>query len=176
MRNLAFIFLCLILPFNVFAFDDSENAVDRNFYQMGLGAGNFNLGGSWASAPIITIGKRFELEDCAIELSTSWGEHDFNNGSKLKYYAFPRLMFLKFHDNEASSSFFYGGGLSWSGLRKNEEKFDGIFVEGRLGYEFKRNARLSPNVHLDVIQPLVAHQHTGSHPGPSVLLGMSVGF
>jgi hypothetical protein len=182
-----FLMLIICLPLQAFADDwdfedDTEEPVktkqfdDKNYYQVKLGGGVFNIDGGWYNAPFVSFGKRFELGDSAVEISAAWGEHDYSDDSKLKYYSLPKIIFLQFADPVAKSSFFYGGGLSWSGIRKGDTKFDGIFAEVTMGYEFKRNASICPIVHIDLAQPLMAQRHEGSHPGPAVLLGMSIGF
>lgn len=165
------LFFLLFFPFLVCASQDL--AKTQNYYQINLGGGLFNIGDGWAHAPVISLGKRFGLEDnAAIEVTAAWGEQGENNQPKFRYYALPKISYLKFYPTSVKSAVFYGGGLSWSKVAQAQQKFEGLFLEGTLGYELQRHV----SVHLDIAQPILAQNQKGSHPGPAFMLGMSVGF
>lgn len=160
------------------------HANHSDYYQIKLGSGVFNTSGHTTIAPVISLGKRFEMGDSALEISTSWGNNDQHDGEKLSYFAFPKITYIVFHNPQANAGFFYGGGLSYSSIKKsfniysNEEnkKFKGIFGEGTIGYEFNRSAKICPALYVDISQPIVAESKYGRQPGPALLLGMSVQF
>ncbi|MBS0287262.1 MAG: hypothetical protein JSR17_08200 [Proteobacteria bacterium] len=157
---------------------------NHEYYQIKLGAGAFNTADTTTGAPIISLGKRFEVGDAAIELSTAWGGHKHANGDRFSYFTLPKFTYVMFHNPKENKGFYYGGGLSYGKLKhtadfysqNSDTKFSGVFAEGTVGYEFKRNASICPIIYVDVSQPVIAESKQGSHPGPSLMLGMSVGF
>ncbi|MGD9592868.1 MAG: hypothetical protein AB7V32_10140 [Candidatus Berkiella sp.] len=167
-----------IASFSVFA--DNPN---YHYSQIKIGMGVFNTQSGTKSAPIVSIGKRFELDDSALEISAGYGQHKHDN-EKFSYFSLPKITYVKFHQPSAPSGFFYGGGLSFSQVKNassyyfqtEDNKFTGAFAEGTLGYEFKRNAAISPILYVDVSQGIVAQSKEGRHPGPSVMVGISAGF
>lgn len=169
------ILVSLFFPLSAFA-------NNFNYYQIKLGTGVFNTANGSEVVPLISIGTRFELDDSAIEISTGYGNH--NHGDKFSYYTLPKVTYVKFHEPNANSGFYYGGGLSFSSMKyspsyhsdNSYNKFTGIFAEGTVGYEFRRNAAICPIVYLDISQPMVAESKVGRHPGLAAMLGLSVGI
>lgn len=172
----SFAFLTLLSPLSVCA-------NHFNYYQLKMGAGLFNTETSWETAPMLSFGTRVELEDSAIEISAGYGNKQ-HNGNKFSYYSLPKITYVQFHEPDANSGFYYGGGLSFSSMKYtpkrgsgiSDQRFTGLFAEGTVGYEFKRNAAICPIVYLDISQPMIAEKKVGRHPGPAIMTGMSIGF
>lgn len=155
-----------------------------DYYQIKIGSGVFNTQNGWVGAPIVAFGKRFEMGDSALEISAGYGKHNHANGDRFSYYSLPKITYVSFHDPQAPSGLFYGGGLSFSQVKNSasyysqnqDSKFVGAFAEGTFGYEFKRNAAICPILYVDISQAMVAESKQGKHPGPSIMIGMSAGF
>ena len=163
----------------------SASAYHNDYLQVKIGSGVFYHSDKVASAPLLAIGKRFDIGDAALDLSFGYGKHKHGNGDRFSYFAFPKLLFVKFHEPEASAGYYYGGGVSISSVRTtaasrvnqtNNHHFRGVFAEGTLGYQFKQNQMISPMIYLDVSQAVVAESKRGKHPGPIVMVGLSAGF
>lgn len=154
-----------------------------NLYQIKLGAGIAQSGKHNASMPLISVGKRYEVGDAAIEISTAWGTHKSDSGFKTIFFSLPKITYLVFVNPNSSDSIYYGGGFSWGsivqkGPRNLIEKtyFTGIFAEGTLGYELHRTTAIRTMVELSLSQPLVANSKRGAQPGPTGFLSLIFGF
>jgi hypothetical protein len=167
----------------------SENT--DKFYQIKMGAGLARTGTTQTTIPVLSIGKRYELGDSAIEVSGAWGDHTTTNGSKATYYSLPKVMYLGFLEPNSRHSYYYGGGLSWGRVKLREpvnynknynayeykgSHFSGIFAEGTAGYELHRTTALRTMIELNLSQPMIAESKSGGHPGPTAFLGLSLGF
>lgn len=160
----------------VYPTKDRLKAHPGNFYHLKLGGGNFAAGNSSNMIPYMTFGRRFEMGDSAVDVSVGGGQHKSDSGLKSSYITLPKLTYIHFDQAYALDSLFYGGGLSWSSVKNDGFQFRGIYMEGTIGYEFKRNTNLRPMVQLDISQPLLAEKKIGSHPRSSLMLGLSMGF
>lgn len=157
-------------------------ASEGSFYQIKMGAISMQAGNENDIVPALSIGKRFEMEDSAVEITTAWGEHYHRPGQKSTFFSLPRVIYLNFYEPSHQHSLFYGAGLSWSRTRIRNDfqdydaRFNGIHGEGVVGYELKRTSRFRSIAELNVSQPMLAYHREGKHPGPNVFLNVSLGF
>lgn len=154
-----------------------------NFTQVKMAAGMSRAGNSHLGIPVISLGRRFEIGDAAIEISGTWGEHKTSNESRSSFITLPKFSYIGFLQPNSQHSFYYGGGLSWGQVKWDDHinnsqstKFHGMFAEGVLGYELHRTSALRTMVEFSVSQPMMAHKKIGSTPGPVASLGLSIGF
>tara|TARA_R110002110_G_scaffold415609_1_gene651424 strand:+ start:10386 stop:10973 length:588 start_codon:yes stop_codon:yes gene_type:complete len=161
-----------------------ESSNPGNLYQVKLGAGIAQSGKQNASMPLVSFGKRYEVGDAAIEISTSWGTHKSDSGFKTLFYNLPKITYIAFLNPNSSTSFYYGAGFSWGSIEQKAPKylpieksyFTGIFAEGTAGYELHRTTAIRTMVELSLSQPLVANSKRGPHPGPTGFLSLIFGF
>jgi len=171
-------------------YNNSDRGVTRyesnnpgNLYQIKLGAGMAQSGKHNSSMPLISVGKRYEVGDAAIEISTAWGTHKSDSGFKTVFYSLPKITYLAFTKPNSSDSIYYGGGFSWGSIEQRAPQniiqktyFTGIFAEGTIGYELHRTTAIRTMVELSLSQPLVANTKRGPHPGPTGFLSLIFGF
>lgn len=170
--------LCLGFSAGVSAYSPADQvALAEDIYYLQLGAGHFNAGSSSTLAPLMGFGKRFEIDEAAMDISATWAMHESHRGNETTFYALPKITYLQFAQPAQTSTFFYGGGLSWSSVKKDQaSKFRGLFGQVVVGYEFKRQVRYRPFIQLEFMQPLVAQKKVGQFPGPSALITLNLGF
>jgi len=147
----------------------------EHFWYVNLGGGTLSSGSSSDVAPLFAFGRRFDIGNAALDISAGWAGSE-HSGYDVEYFYFPKVVYLAYEKPNAISSFFYGGGLSWSGYRKMNQHFSGISAEAVVGYELQRNSNIRPMVQLELSQPLLAYSYRGTHPGPAVQMSMNVGF
>lgn len=154
-----------------------------NLYQIKLGAGVARSGQDNSSMPLISIGKRYEVGDAAIEISTAWGNHKTDSGYKTTFFSIPKIMYIAFLNPTSQHSFYYGAGFSWGSVETRAPEpfidrsyFRGIFAEGTIGYELHRTTAIRTMIELSLSQPLVANNKRGSHPGPTGFMSLTFGF
>lgn len=154
-----------------------------NFYQIKMGAGVTQAGSDHATIPMLSLGKRFEFGEAAIEVLGTWGGHTTTNGSKNYYFTLPKISYLNFYEPNSKQSIYYGGGLSWGKVQSKpinanakSTQFTGVFGEATVGYELKRTTEFRTMLDFTLSQPMIAQSRTGHHPGPTALFGMSLGF
>lgn len=138
-----------------------------------LGPAAMGGGGSYNVGPMISIGERFEKSDSAIDVSINWGRHTSRGG----YYSIPRILYLRYLNPESESSLYVGGGASLGGISgKHHQRFDGMFGDFAIGYEFERDSSVRTMLQLDLMQPVLPFSKKGNFPPPVVALSFGVGF
>lgn len=147
---------------------------DKNFYYWKLGAANIDLDHGPTFIPLMGFGRRSQTSDYAIDFSVAWGKKA--SDTTTSYFSLPRFNFVAFTHPKAASSFFYGGGLSWTTLRSDHSKFTGVFGELTAGYEMNRRAHFKPVIEVSLIQPLIAETKRGCTPGLSFITSVSFVF
>lgn len=144
-----------------------------------LGAGKVTPNSHSDIGPSIHLGRRYELDDSAIDISINWAHSEGANGyRKHDFVSFPKILYLYYHEPQCDNSWFYGPGLSWAWLKRDrhDKEFTGICLEGAVGYEFKRYSDIRTIIQLDVSQPLLAADKKGGIPGPVITCSAGVGF
>lgn len=154
---------------------------DTYLLKMGIA----NIYGSQSShviSPSIALAKRFEIPQAAIEVSMQYAGVE-NDHRESDHFSLPKIMYLKFHTPDNPNTIYYGGGLSWSEVEQtdshnpaNNGHFEGIFLEGALGYEIHRDQKIRTTFELNISQPVVASSRQGTHPGPSIFASIGFGF
>lgn len=147
-----------------------------------------------SDAPTIAIGRRYFYDDCAIDISASFGFKK-DGGVNSYYYTLPKVLYLKYLSHDQPNSLYVGGGASWNGVRtgvsvlrekrwgneiyqfKSREynHFQGIALEAVLGYEMARTRDYRSFVELNVGQPLISAYIKNGNPGPSIQLSFGLG-
>lgn len=145
-----------------------------------IGGGAVSIGQTDGYIPMVGIGRRYECPECAIDYSAIIGYNKGMGGSNhsLIYYSIPKIVCLKFADPRANSSFYYGAGMSWSGIVNNHihQYFHGVSGEITIGYETQRLACMRSFVQLDASQPILAAVRKGKFPSPALQLTFGLGF
>lgn len=138
--------------------------------------------------PFVGLARRYEKGATAVEVSASWSENDERYGKTRyhsRYYSVPKILCLQYAQPRASSSFFYGAGLSWGGIRSSfhdsgvtsqESKFRGILGDVALGYEIQRDSTVRAIAQLDIAQPLIASRKVGDLPPANIVMTLGIGF
>lgn len=172
----------------LFGFSTGSAALADNMYQDSLTDSScysaytyFKLGGSVLTAkewkdlmPAIGVGRRYEWTGKAVDISANYAA----NGHSGHYFSIPKIMYLQYLTPQSNCSPYLGGGLSWGEVRDKHEdhKFQGIFAEFAVGYEFQRQSPIRTFVQLDLSQGLLAHNKRGSTPAPTLALTAGIGF
>lgn len=132
---------------------------DSLFY-VRLGYGGV-LGGASHGGPAMGLGVRRELDAFAIDVSffnvqgqSHYSYYSSDSGSTGSYL---KLAALRYKDRTANATPYYGGGLSWGGVRasKADQYFNGSGLQGELtaGYEMLRASNIRMFVQTDVSLP-----------------------
>lgn len=141
----------------------------------------FKLGGGVLSAdywknpaPAIGVGRRYEWNGKAVDISIN-GSLSENNGH---YYSLPKMMYLHYLTPDSNHSPYLAGGLSWGEvtIKHKDRRFQGIFGEFAIGYEFHRLSPIHTFIQLDISQGFIAHNKRGSTPAPAIALTAGAGF
>lgn len=152
----------------------------------------FKLGGGVLSAkdwnnlvPGIGYGRRYQWGEKAVDLSINYA----GSGKVGSFYTLPKIMYLHSLSPSRNNSIYVGGGLSWGGIhnkhhkkdhkhdgKHRSQKFQGIFGEFALGYEFQRNCPIRTFVEFNLSQGIIAHSKHGSTPYPILTLAGGIGF
>lgn len=173
----------ILLMSNCWASTHSAANLNNDIYLLKMGVAGINDTHShFDITPSIGLAKRFEINEAAIEVSVNYAGSN-NNTHSSKQLSFPKIIYLMFHDVNNPSSFYYGGGLSWSKTKRGyrdhsntDSYFEGIFLEGTAGYEIHRDQKIRTTFELNISQPIIANSHQGSQPGPSVFANIGFGF
>ncbi len=139
-----------------------------NYLKLGVGGTKNGVG------PAIGIGRRFAMESSAIDISANWtGGSDNAN-----YFSLPKMMYLRYLNPGASSSFYYGGGLSLGRIASKDYKFAGLLVEAALGYEMQRDEKFKLFAELDFSHGVVPFNSKNHHSGfvPAIAFTVGAGF
>jgi hypothetical protein len=141
----------------------------------------FKIGGGVLSVkdwkdpmPAIGVGRRFEWGTKAVDISANYsiaGKHGH-------YFSIPKIMYLQYLTPYADCSPYLEGGLSWGELhnKRKDQKFQGVFGELAVGYEFHRHSPIRTFIQLDLSQGLLANNKHGSTPAPALALSAGIGF
>lgn len=138
-------------------------------------------------SPSIGLGRRYELGSAAVDVSTGYTMAEMQMHDKERdnwysdttyFYSLPKLLYLQYGQPQSTGSFFYGAGMSWSGLKNPLEgqRFHGIFGEFAFGYEGQRYSRLRTIAQVDISQPMIAYHRKGHFPPATVTLSLGFGF
>lgn len=161
---------------------DTSLITNRDLYVFKMGPGLINTGSQLFQkfSPNFEIAKRFEVYEGALEISTHYSKKSGNN--KSVHWSFPKLTYLFFHEPQDYNTFYYGGGISWSKINTKgntsnpKMHFEGLFIEGTVGYELHRHRRIRTLIELSISQPMSASSHKGPHPGPSFFANIGFGL
>jgi hypothetical protein len=170
--NVLFVTCVLFLSANAFAeegqYECSNNptSYDNSFTYVKLGAGVQKQVG-----PAIGIGRRFGMDDAAVDLSINWmGSH------KSGYFSCPKVMYLRYLNPYSPNSLYYGAGLSLGSSGSKNMNFAGLQGELTVGYEMHRCSKFRTFVSLDVSQGIVAFRSKDNRFAPAAALTFGVGF
>lgn len=147
------------------------------FWYVKLGGGGIEIHKRWGAA--IGVGRRFECEGAAIDISANWtGAEGSTSSSRSWYWSAPRALYLIYDDPFCDRSWYYGPGISWGQVsrRDGHKKMLGIFIDGAVGYEVMRDSAIRAFAQLDISQPILSATKRGSLPGPLIMLSAGVGF
>lgn len=150
----------------------STEASDKHFYTKLSGV--TTPGNSTSTGGAVTLGIRAEKEDFAYDFSLTGG--GLNNGA---IWNTPKIMYLKYSNPCDDNTFYYGGGLSWGGIRNksSNQYFEGIMAELAIGYRFNRSSNLMSFIELTASQPVIPTNRVKTHITPPALsLGLGLGF
>ncbi|MBS0626319.1 MAG: hypothetical protein JSS32_09740 [Verrucomicrobia bacterium] len=126
--------------------------------------------------PGLGLGYRAEMGPSAIDVSASYTYgYAEDKEDRSYYYTLPKVSYYRFMTPETKSSFYYGAGLAWGGMKnKAKSEFIGIVPSATVGYEMNRKSDWRSFMQLDVSQPALAAMKSGDFPGP--MAEFSIGF
>lgn len=151
-----------------------------HFTYVRLGPGNSDL--SKELLPSIAVGRRYEIQSAAIDLSTGFAFLGKDTITKAPnyYYYLPKIQYLRYTQQTNENTLFYGTGLSFFGMKIKHDNstnaFYGIAGHLSVGYELGRNERIRQMIQFDMSQPLLAATRSGSFPLPTIEISAGVGF
>jgi hypothetical protein len=155
----------------------APTTVRNRFTYVRLGPSNSSF--SKEIFPSMALGRRFEIPKSAIDLSAGFGYLGKTFSNSHSYYAYlPKIMYLRYADQEHENTFFYGSGMSFftSASDARASKFFGIAAHISAGYEFGRYDRIRQLTQLDISQPILPAYSKGNFPLPVIELSAGVGF
>ncbi len=157
----------------------SSSHEKTSFTYVTLGASAISANESLNPIPAITIGHRFERERSAIDISygATYGETTKERHTAWSY-TLPRILHIGYLQPKSDSSFYYGLGASFGGIRDTLQKkhFTGIFGNAALGLEMSRSSRIRTMLQLDMSQPVLGIKKTDISFLPTVQLSYGIGF
>lgn len=173
--NILFTSFILCISANTFAeqgecqYESPESACvscDNSFSYVKLGGGVQKRVG-----PAIGIGRRFGIDDTAVDISINWFGSD-----KSGYFSCPKVMYLRYLTPDQSKSLYFGAGLSLGSSGSKNIKFAGLLGEVSAGYEMHRSSKFRTFVSLDVSQGIIAFKSKDNKFAPAASLTFGVGF
>ncbi len=129
--------------------------------------------------PSISLGRRYEIPNSAIDISAGFGYLGKTYSNSHAYYSYlPKIMYLRYTSQELENTFFYGSGMSFFGSasQSRSSKFFGIAAHVSAGYEFGRHDRIRQLTQLDISQPILPAYNKDNFPLPIIELSAGVGF
>jgi hypothetical protein len=135
--------------------------------------------------PGLGAGYRLDLRSGAVDFSANYTRQSVQDEETNYFYTVPKVSYLRYWNPASSTSFYYGAGLAWGGLKNEATDFMGLVPNASIGYEMNRNASWRSFVQFDVSQPAIAldtkspktlYASVSDLPGPLLEASVGVGF
>lgn len=155
-------------------YNDPEYDYANDYLYIKMGVQANSLGRSSDPMPMIGMGKRYEWNEDAIDVSFNYA-----NGKSGNYFAtYPRIVYLHYLSPYSTQSFYVGGGMSWGSMKaeRHYKAFNGIMAEGVIGYEMQRYRPIRPFVELGITQPMLATNGGAGKQTPAISMTFGLGF
>jgi hypothetical protein len=128
--------------------------------------------------PSIGLGYRFAVPSASIDVSANY-TREFKEESY--FYTVPKVSYLRYFSAAKEQSFYYGAGLAWGAVSKENVDFQGLVPSATVGFEMNRNAFVRSFVQLEVSQPAVHVASWKSYsisdlPAPIAQASVGLGF
>lgn len=183
--KLLFIPIALLMGISGYA-EETSDKVETDPYKEKYSFTYITLGASAISAsdeinpvPAFSIGRRYERETTAIDVSYGFSYGETTKDKKKAWsYSLPKIMHIGYFQPQSESSFYYGLGASFSGIRDelHKKKFTGIFGNAAFGLEMNRSSLIRSMLQLDLSQPALGIKKTDISYLPTVQLSYGIGF
>jgi hypothetical protein len=174
MRKLFVLFLiCFSSAFANDISSQEHHDQKSNFTYLKIAGSLIPLGSDSSLAPSLILGRRFQMHEHAIDVSTGGGRY-----SNHRYFFFPKIMYLYYFTPDMPTSFYAGGGLSCGIIRNkaDHKKFKGVLGEMAVGYEWFRTTSIRSFVELNLSESALPLSDKSHYMPPVASLGFGVGF
>lgn len=153
--------------------------VSKSYSYLRMGISDSDAIHSVEAIPGLGLGYRYGIDSASIDVSANYTRE---LGEENYFYTVPKVSYLRYASPAKEQSFYYGAGLAWGGLKKEEAAtFQGLVPSATIGWEMNRNAAWRSFVQFEVSQPAVAIAAWNSYsvsdlPAPLAEASFGLGF
>lgn len=155
--------------------DFSDSISKQAFFYVRFSTAEGDLMDVSSVHPGLGIGYRRLAGNGAVDISVSGLGYSQDSGREF-FWTAPKTSYIQYINPSNEKSFYFGGGLSWGGIKRKQRNFIGIIPNAMFGYEFFHKNSVLGFAELTLSQPAIAVYTKGAFPGPIAEVSIGAGF